>query len=254
MTDTHCWTCGNPDRLSERDDEFSHEELHGHPFVPAPSTTPLLCDCYTSDEGTIQCKMPNGVGCPYEALKQTAPLMTPRVLESLASKPGTTDATPRGEYPDAKLRCEFRDGVYVCGLAIAHYPASDTWIHTEGHMPPMLGIGHLPFHASWGVPQSDGVILSRLRPGTTDAVEAAWNRLVSAVNAAEGMVADWPERFAVEAAIVTRERKRYEAFLAAARVVVMYDDYEGVKTLHIPNSLIDDLYDAIAALDKQVQW
>lgn len=32
------------------------------------------CDCYESGEGTIQCKMPNGIGCPLRAL-QPAPLI-----------------------------------------------------------------------------------------------------------------------------------------------------------------------------------
>lgn len=50
-------------------------------------TAAPLCDCRATSEGTIQCRRPDGVGCPYEALRQTAPLMTPTVLESLASVP-----------------------------------------------------------------------------------------------------------------------------------------------------------------------
>ena len=88
-TDTRCKTCG----LMRSDAIHEWVGMDGyHPFVPVPSITAALCDCYTSDEGTIQCKMPNGIGCPYEALKQTTPLMTPIVLESLTSKPSTTDA------------------------------------------------------------------------------------------------------------------------------------------------------------------
>lgn len=49
-------------------------------YAPAPSTTPL-CNCYTSGEGTIQCKMPNGVGCPYAALRNM-PSTTDAVEES----------------------------------------------------------------------------------------------------------------------------------------------------------------------------
>ena len=56
-------------------------------YAPAPSTTPL-CNCYTSGEGTIQCKMPNGVGCPYAALR---------------NMPSTTDVRPSPDEIDDAL-------------------------------------------------------------------------------------------------------------------------------------------------------
>lgn len=37
-----------------------------------------------------------------------------------------------------------------CGRRIAHFPGGPPWIHLEGHRPPMLGLGHLPYPSQIG--------------------------------------------------------------------------------------------------------